>query len=300
MGALCGYTEKELTGTFHERLDGVDIDTLREWYNGYSFLGKERVYNPFDVLLFLKKRQYGNYWFESATPSFLIKLLYQNKVYIPDLSHIEIDQGLLSGFDLARLLPEAVLFQSGYLTVKSVETLAPGQMIFTLDYPNQEVRVSLNMHLLDYFTSGAAVTGSLRLKMSKALKLREMDKIQVLIQSLFSSIPWEWYTAGDLDRYEGYYASVLYAFLASLGLDLHPEESTSHGRADLVLKTDQTVYVMEFKVVEIVGDGKKAIDQIWEKRYHDAYVQAGKDVILVGIDFSRKERNIVGFAFEAA
>ncbi|MBP9599649.1 MAG: AAA family ATPase, partial [Desulfobacter sp.] len=83
MGALCGYTEKELTGTFHERLDGVDIDTLREWYNGYSFLGKERVYNPFDVLLFLKKRQYGNYWFESATPSFLIKLLYQNKVYIP-------------------------------------------------------------------------------------------------------------------------------------------------------------------------------------------------------------------------
>ncbi|EIM65079.1 Protein of unknown function (DUF1703) [Desulfobacter postgatei 2ac9] len=300
MGALCGYTEKELTATFRERLDGVDIDTLREWYNGYSFLGKERVYNPFDVLLFLKKRQYGNYWFESATPSFLIKLLYQNKVYIPDLSHIEIDQGLLSGFDLARLLPEAVLFQSGYLTVKSVETLAPGQRIFTLDYPNQEVRVSLNMHLLDYFTSGGAVTGSLRLKMSKALKLREMDKIQVLIQSLFSSIPWEWYSAGDLDRYEGYYASVLYAFLASLGLDLHPEESSSHGRADLVLKTDQTVYVMEFKVVEILGDGKKAIDQIREKRYHDAYVQAGKDVILVGIDFSRKERNIVGFAFEAA
>ena len=300
MGALCGYTEKELTQTFHERLDGVDIDTLREWYNGYSFLGKESVYNPFDVLLFLKKGQYGNYWFESATPSFLIKLLYRNKVYIPNLSHIEIDQGLLSGFDLARLLPEAVLFQSGYLTVKSVETLAPGQRIFTLDYPNQEVRVSLNMHLLDYFTAGSTATGSLRLKMSKALQSREMDKVKVLIQSLFSSIPWEWYSAGDLDRYEGYYASVLYAFLASLGLDLHPEESTSHGRADLVIKTDQTVYVMEFKVVEILGDGKKAIDQIREKKYHDSYVQAGKDVILVGIDFSRKERNIVGFAFEAA
>lgn len=99
MGALCGYTEKELTATFRERLDGVDIDTLREWYNGYPFLGKERVYNPFDVLLFLKKRQYGNYWFESATPSFLIKLLFQNKVYIPDLSHVEIDQGLLSGHE---------------------------------------------------------------------------------------------------------------------------------------------------------------------------------------------------------
>ena len=300
MGALCGYTEKELTGTFQERLDGVDINTLREWYNGYSFLGKERVYNPFDVLLFLKKRQYGNYWFESATPSFLIKLLYRNKVYIPDLSRIEIDQGLLSGFDLARLLPEAVLFQSGYLTVKSVETLAPGQRIFTLDYPNQEVRVSLNMHLLNYFTSSGAVTGSLRLKMSKALKSKKMDQIKTLIQSLFSSIPCEWYTAGDLDRYEGYYASVIYAFLASLGFDLHLEESSSHGRADLVLKTDQTVYVMEFKVVEIVGDGKKAIDQIREKKYHDSYAGSGKDVVLVGMDFSRKERNLVEFAFELA
>ncbi len=297
-GALCGYTESELKETFRERLDGVDIDTLREWYNGYSFLGKDRVYNPFDVLLFLKNRVYGNYWFESATPSFLIKLLYQQKVYIPDLSRIEIDQGLLSGFDLANLLPEAILFQSGYLTIKSIETLAPGQRIFKLDYPNQEVRVSLNMHLLNYLTSKGAVTGSLRLKMSKALKSRQMDKVENLIQSLFSSIPFEWYTAGNIDQYEGYYASVLYSFFASLGFDLHPEESSSHGRADLVLKTDQTVYVMEFKVVEIVGDGKKAIDQIQEKGYHDAYSRSGEKVIIVGMDFSRKERNLVGFAYK--
>ena len=298
MGALCGYTESELKETFHDRLDGVDMNTLREWYNGYSFLGEETVYNPFDVLLFLKKRLYGNYWFESATPSFLIKLLYEQKVYLPDLSRIEIDQGLLSGFDLTHLLPEAILFQSGYLTIKSMETLAPGQRIFTLDYPNQEVRVSLNMHLLRFFTSNGAVTGSLRLKISKALKSREMDKVKAGLQSLFSSIPYEWYTAGNLDRYEGYYASVLYAFLASLGFDLHPEESSSHGRADLVLKTDQTVYVMEFKVVEIVGDGEKAINQIREKGYHKSYISSGLKVVLVGMDFSRKERNLVGFAFE--
>ena len=298
MGALCGYTESELKETFHDRLYGVDMNTLREWYNGYSFLGEETVYNPFDVLLFLKKKLYGNYWFESATPSFLIKLLYEQKKYLPDLSRIEIDQGLLSGFDLTHLLPEAILFQSGYLTIKSMETLAPGQRIFTLDYPNQEVRVSLNMHLLRFFTSNGAVTGSLRLKISKALKSREMDKVEAGLQSLFSSIPYEWYTAGNLDRYEGYYASVLYAFLASLGFNLHPEESSSHGRADLVLKTDQTVYVMEFKVVEIVGDGKKAIDQIREKGYHKSYIKSGLKVVLVGMDFSRKERNLVGFAFE--
>jgi len=134
--------------------------------------------------------------------------------------------------------------------------------------------------------------------MSKALKSRQMDKVENLIQSLFSSIPFEWYTAGNIDQYEGYYASVLYAFFASLGFDLHPEESSSHGRADLVLKTDQTVYVMEFKVVEIVGDGKKAIDQIQEKGYHDTYSRSGEKVIIVGMDFSRKERNLVGFAYK--
>ena len=121
-----------------------------------------------------------------------------------------------------------------------------------------------------------------------------------ILNLFFRQFPYECYTAGNIDRYEGYYASVVYAFLASLGFDLHPEESTSHGRADLVLKTDQTVYVMEFKLVEILGDGKKAIDQIREKGYHDSYIQAGKNVILVGTDFSSKERNIVGFAFETA
>ena len=299
-GAICGHTQHELEETFADRLTEVDLPEMKNWYNGYHFLGKEKVYNPFDVLLFFESGQYGNYWFESATPSFLIKLLHQKKVYIPDLSHIEIDQGLLSGFDLANLLPEAVLFQSGYLTIQSVETLAPGQRIFILNYPNQEVQVRFNMHLLNYFTAEASQTSRLRLRMSKALKNTDMDQMENLFKSLFSSIPFEWYTAGKMDHYEGYYASVVYAFLASLGFDLHPEPSTSHGRADLILKTDALVYIFEFKVVEIVGDGKKAIQQIREKGYHDQYVQAGtEDVMLVGMDFSKKERNLVGFEFEA-
>ena len=299
-GAICGYTQHELEEIFADLLAGVDLLAMKNWYNGYHFLGKEKVYNPFDVLLFFESEQYGNYWFESATPSFLIKLLHQKKVYIPDLSHIEIDQGLLSGFDLSNLLPEAVLFQSGYLTIQSVETLAPGQRIFTLDYPNKEVQVSFNMHLLNYFTAEASKTSSLRLRMSKALKTKDMNQMEELFKSLFSSIPFEWYTAGKMDHYEGYYASVVYAFLASLGFDLHPEPSTSHGRADLILKTDASVYIFEFKVVEIVGDGKKAIHQIREKGYHDQYVQAGADVMLVGMDFSKKERNLVGFDHSGA
>ena len=98
-----------------------------------------------------------------------------------------------------------------------------------------------------------------------------------------------------MDNYEGYYASVVYAFVTSLGFAVRPEESSSHGRADLVVDTGDTVYVMEFKVVELTGDGSKGLGQILERGYHRQYVRAGREVILIGIDFSKKGRNIVGF-----
>jgi hypothetical protein len=297
MGALCGYTEKELTKTFQERLDGVDINTLREWYNGYSFLGKDRVYNPFDVLLFLKNRQYGNYWFESATPTFLIKLLQQHRFYLPHLEGIDVNESVISSYSMDQLRAETVLFQSGYLTIDTVMQVGP-RRVFRLSFPNQEVKLSFTDAILTGYAPGLQVPADFQNNLYLALVSRDMESIQQIFKSFFSSIPYEWYTAGNMDRYEGYYASVVYAFLASLGFDLHPEKSASHGRADLILKTDQTVYVMEFKVVEILGDGKKAIDQIREKKYHDAYADSGKDVVLVGMDFSRKERNLVGFAFE--
>lgn len=299
MGTLCGYTELELITTFKERLDGVEIDTLRQWYNGYFFLGKDRVYNPFDVLLFLKKRAYGNYWFESATPTFLVKLLQQNRFYLPQLEGLEVNESVISSFSIDQLTAETVLFQSGYLSIESVRQVGP-RRVFRLNFPNQEVKLSFTDALLVGYTPPIPSLAGFQNTMYMALESRDMENIRAGFKSLFSSIPYEWYTAGSLDQYEGYYASVVYSFLASLGFDLRPEQSSSHGRADLILKTDRYVYVIEFKVVEIVGDGQKAIDQIREKGYHDQYVQAGEDVTLVGMDFSKKERNLVGFAFEFA
>ncbi len=298
MGAICGYTQTELEYTFKERLSGVDLKELSNWYNGYNFMGKENVYNPFDVLLFFRENKFDNYWFESATPSFLVRLLSQERVYLPDLEHIEIDQNLLSSFELEQLLPEAVLFQSGYLTIKDVEEFATGQRLLTLDFPNQEVRVSLNMHLLNYLSGAPSKTSSLRYKMVKALRSQDMNQVKGLFQSLFSSIPNEWYIKSNMDQYEGYYASIVYAFLASLGFDLKPEESSSHGRADLIIDVGQVVYVLEFKVFELVGDAEKAIRQIKGRGYHQKYVQAGRKVILIGMDFSKSDRNLVGFEYE--
>jgi predicted type IV restriction endonuclease len=135
--------------------------------------------------------------------------------------------------------------------------------------------------------------------MVKALKSRDMDTVQNLFKSLLSAIPGEWYMNNQLDRYEGYYASVVYAFLASLGFDLRPEESSSHGRCDLVVDTREVVYIIEFKVTELTGDGQSGLEQIRSRGYHDQYVQAGREVILVGMDFSKKERNLTGFAVES-
>ncbi|HKK32803.1 MAG TPA: AAA family ATPase, partial [Desulfomicrobiaceae bacterium] len=296
-GDICGYTEKELTTVFADRLDGIDVNELRHWYNGYSFLGKNRVYNPFDVLLFFKKQALGNYWFESATPSFLINLLRDNRIFVPNLDGTEVGEAALSSFTIDHLLPETVLFQSGYLTIKEKFTVGP-RRFFRLGFPNQEVRLSFTDALLAEYTQSRAPQAGLQNTMYRALEQRDMDRVHSTLQSLFSAIPAEWYTRNNMDRYEGYYASVIYAFLASLGFDLRPEESTSHGRCDLVVDTGDIVYVMEFKVTELTGDGQKALAQIRERGYHHSYVQAGREVVLVGMDFSRKERNLTGFEYE--
>ena len=298
-GSMCGYTQQELEDIFADRLTGVDLSKMKSWYNGYHFLGKERVYNPFDVLLFFESGQYGSYWFESATPTFLVKLLQQKRFYLPHLDGLDVNESVISSFSLDQLTAETVLFQSGYLTIEAVQQIGP-RRVFSLGFPNQEVKLSFTDALFAGYTPGIPTLADFQNRMYHALKAGEMELVRDGFKALFSSIPFEWYNAGNLDRYEGYYASVVYAFLASLGFDLKPEESSSHGRADLILKTKDHVFVIEFKVVEIVGDGKKAIDQIREKGYHEQYLQAGADVILVGMDFSKKERNLVGFAFETA
>jgi hypothetical protein len=297
VGALCGYTQTELETTFADRLADVDLKLLQRWYNGYNFLGKDKVYNPFDVLLFLDYGEFGNYWFESGTPSFLIKLLRQNRFYLPQIEGIEVNESVLSAFAMDHLPAESVLFQTGYLTIREALQLGP-RRFFRLDFPNQEVRLGFSDALLMGYTQSPVSLAGLQNDMYRALRGEDMEMMTTSLKALFSSIPYEWYTQSGMDRYEGYYASVVYAFFASLGFDLRPEQSSSHGRADLIVDTGQMVYVIEFKVVELTGDGQKAIDQIREKGYHHSYVQAGRKVMLIGMDFSKLERNLVGVEFE--
>ncbi|MGC8651000.1 MAG: AAA family ATPase, partial [Hydrogenobaculum sp.] len=149
---ICGYTEKELESVFQERLKDFDKEKVKEWYNGYSWLG-EKVYNPFDILLLFDKKMFKAYWFETATPTFLIKMLREKKYYIPNLENLKVGDEILSNLDVDNLRVENLLFQSGYLTIKE---FLKEDGIYILSYPNLEVRKSFNNFLIYYLSFDAS------------------------------------------------------------------------------------------------------------------------------------------------
>jgi hypothetical protein len=208
VGAICGYTQAELESVFSDRLSGLDLKELSNWYNGYNFLGQEKVYNPFDILLFFKKKQYGNYWFETATPSFLVKLLRQRKFYLPDLEGTEVSESAISAMSMDTLLPETVLFQSGYLTIDQVKLMGP-RRFFRLCFPNLEVRLGFTDALLAGYTQSLTSLAGVQNKMYQALENKDLELVESSFKSLFSSIPSEWYRNNNMDQYEGYYALVV-------------------------------------------------------------------------------------------
>ncbi|MCX8125487.1 MAG: AAA family ATPase, partial [Spirochaetes bacterium] len=209
---ICGYTESELASVFEEELKGEDKEAIRCWYNGYSFLG-ESVYNPFDILLYLSKRKFQSYWFETGTPTFLIKLLVDRKFYIAQLEEFKVTEKLLGSFDVDFIEPENLLFQTGYLTVKRYEQGISGVRYY-LGYPNKEVKISLNDYLLAYLTKSLIEVERLKGRLEDDLAVGNINGIEATIKSLFASIPYEWYRSNQISGYEGYYASVVYSFLA--------------------------------------------------------------------------------------
>ena len=137
-GTICGYTDEDLDTVFAPELEGLDRDGIRRWYSGYSWRGPERVYNPFDILQLFDKREFGNYWFETGTPTFLTDLLARRRISPPALEGLVAGDDLLSAFDVYRIEPEALLFQTGYLTIAE-EVRLGDEPVYRLGYPNHEV-----------------------------------------------------------------------------------------------------------------------------------------------------------------
>jgi hypothetical protein len=293
--ALCGYTEQDVDTVFAPELEGLDRDDIRRWYNGYNWTG-EAVYNPFDLLLLFQKRAFRTWWFETGTPTFLVDLLLQRGFFTPGLARLRADEALLSAFDVDHLATEALLWQTGYLTFTGARRIG-ARLEYTLGYPNLEVESALNDSLIKALIGHPGRASELTSRLYDLLLAADFDGLRAHLDSLFAAIPYHWHTGNPIARYEGYYASVFYSHLAALGLDLTAEDASRQGRVDLTLRFNGRIWLFEFKVVELEPAGR-ALQQLKDRGYADKYRAAGQPIHLIGIEFSREQRGVVGFEVE--
>ncbi len=291
-GNICGYTQNDIETTIKPLLEGVDLEELKIWYNGYSFL-KDKVYNPFDILLFIRNNfLYRNYWFETGSPSFLIELIKEKNYYLPDLDNLVVGEEIVNAFDIENINLTTILFQSGYLTIKEM-IHKRNKIQYALKIPNMEVRISLNTVILDMFIDDAIEKNRAQDRVYDALHDANLENFKTTLVSLFAGLPYQNYAKNNISIYEGFYASVIYAYLASLGLPMAVEESTNRGRLDMTVLVNNNRYVIEFKVGE-----EDALAQIKEKRYHEKFLDEGSNIYLVGINFDEAEKNVSSFEWE--
>ena len=271
-------------------LPGLDRQAIRHWYNGYAWLGDETVYNPFDILMLFRRRKFEAYWFETGTPTFLIETLFKRQVSSLALGEMTGSSDLLSTFDVDDFATEALLFQTGYLTIQGEEDVG-GESLYRLGYPNREVRQSLNRSLLRYLVRDSSRQAANSVRLYRLLEANDFAGLEALFRAFFTSIPYGWYTKNDIANYGGYYSSVFYSYFAALGLDMTVEDSSSRGRVDMAVRFNGNVYLFEFKVVEKASEGG-AMAQLKAKGYADKYMGSKQPIYLVGVAFSRKSRNL--------
>ncbi len=297
-GAICGYTDADLDAVFSPELEGLDRKKVQRWYNGYNWRGPERVYNPFDILLLFETREFKAHWFRSGTPTFLVDLLSRCRVTPPALESMVADDDLLSTFDVDDISIETLLFQTGYLTIVGEEA-ADGESLYRLDYPNHEVKFSLNRRLLRAMAPTTGREATRQAELARLTAEDDPEKVRALFEAFFASVPHDWHRKNELANYEGYWAALVYSHFAAAGLDVRVEEATAHGRLDMAVLSPGCVHLYEFKVVDGGPEGR-ALAQMRERGYADKYRHLGVPIRLIGMEFGREERNIVGFEFETA
>ena len=299
--SICGYTEDDLNEVFAQHLQGVDREQLRQWYNGYNFLGDKLVYNPHDILHFIDRSQsfgkphFRNYWFESGTPAFLIELIERDNLLPYQIEPVEANEELINSSPIDNIKLTTVLFQSGYLTIDAVNYSDPHHVIYKLVCPNNSVRSALHNSLFEHYTGNT--DPSHRSNIRSALRAAELDVIESELTRLFASISADNYRKNAIARFEGYYASVVYCFFAGMGFTVIAEDGSNRGRVDLSIRLGSNTYVIEFKVVKRKSKTNSALQQIIRQGYAAKY---SGNVYQIGIEFSETHRNIVNFAWQSA
>ena len=288
---MLGYTQEELVNDFGKKI-GEAAETLkisrdellegmRVWYNGYRFHHRaERVYNPLSVNMFFYRKEFANFWFATGTPTFLINLLRKEGIY--ELNFPPLNPGGFETFELDRLKVEAILFQTGYLTIQSLDE----DGLLVLDYPNKEVRDSMLESLIEGFVGvNAERSASLVISLRKAFFTDNLEQVFRILQTVFANIPYQLH-----DKYpEKFYHAAIHLLFTYMGLRAHSEVCTSDGRVDSMVETPTRIYILEFKLDQ---SAEMALEQIRQKKYYRSAWESGKPVTCIGVNFSSETRNI--------
>jgi hypothetical protein len=294
--ALLGYTQVELEQYFTPYMPETEsylglsrealLGKIREWYNGYSWDLRTRVYNPYSILSFFQAQAFRNFWFESGTPTFLPKLMRRKGVYRVDT--FEVDETTLGNYDLERLELTPVLFQTGYLTLKSCDEYG----LFTLGYPNREVQASMSMYLLaEWSHQEATYATPMVVNLHKAFLRNDIPAVIEIIKTVFKKIPYQIF----LQDREAYYHSLIYLTFFYLGQYSEAEVNESNGRVDCVVKTATHIYILEFKLDKTA---QAAIAQIKARDYAGAFRDDPRPKVLVGINFSSELKSVDDWVME--
>lgn len=309
---LLGITHNELLIYFEEYLNDMLqrmnvskeelLKNIKIWYNGYSYDGLTSLYNPFSLLNFFQTKRFSNYWFATGTPTFLVETIRNQGIKPQEFEEIEVDDTFFVKFSLEDIDMAGLLFQTGYLTIKTAQK-GMFESRYFLGYPNLEVRKSMMHNLAEAFTfKPTSNASSSLLKMERGLRTGDLPLFITQLKSILSNIKYNWQpprpykTEAELFKmWEGYFHAILYIITSYMEMFVQAEIQTNKGRIDLIAQTDNFLYLMEFKLDE---SGKTAMEQIKNREYAAPYLNSPKTIYIVGINFSKEERNVESYESE--
>ena len=295
---ICGISDKELQENLEEEMhefaeaQGMTYeqfrDKLREYYDGYHFTQNSiGIYNPFSLLNAFDRKEFGSYWFETGTPTYLIELLKRYHYDLEHMAHAETYADVLNSI-YGDEEPLPVIFQSGYLTIKGYNEEFG---LYRLGFPNREVEEGFVKFLIPYYTRFNKIEAPFEIqRFVQEIRAGEPDAFFRRLQSFFADTPYE--LVKDLELH---YQNVLFIVFRLVGFYVKAEYHTSQGRIDLVLQTDKYIYVMEFK---LDGTAEEALHQINDKQYALPFAADSRKVLKIGVNFSNTTRNIERWVVE--
>lgn len=297
--AICGITEKELTENFRQGIEllaennDTDYDgavkLLKDNYDGYHFTkNSPDIYNPFSLLWAMADGEIGSYWFQSGTPEFLVRQIQKGNSFLPEMFEETVDESILTSNDIFDTQPTALLYQTGYLTIKRFEK--PDD--YHLGIPNLEVRKGLFENLAKYYfdKDDTTVFKNVR-EVRKLLENRNIDEAMERLRIFMAGIPYEFSEKAN----ELHYENNLFIIFMLIGVNARPEWHTSNGRIDLLLSMRNNIYIIELKRD---GTPDEALAQIHEKDYDRQFTGDPRPIINLGITFSTETRNITAWKAE--